>query len=442
MCSVGMLARSQSDQGAGAIWVPPPTPTLHRRQDDHASSDGPRAVVGSTSFKNIGKDPENQDAFVTGQNQSGSRCFVGVFDGHGEKGKLVSHFARDTLSKSLMDHQDLGSNPRLALENAYHEAQRQIEHKMGSHAAESGTTAVAAYQHRNRLFVANVGDSRAVLGRYDTARGHMETIELSSDHKPNRADERQRILAAGGKIDQSVFPVAALRGNGVRWIRAGPERVMDRSGLGGLAVSRSLGDLRLRPFVSSTPEVIERKLDGRDKFLVLGTDGIWDHISSKEAVDIAHRHGDPTEASHEIAGLAKKRWKKATGGRLSDDITAVVVRLDATGTNLSRSSSSVPGTPAGSASGHRRSSNTRIPQVESSSSPLEKSSLRPRDRMIMQTSSEGQSFWGKGRLALEPLSPKSPGSPQSPSQLYGLSPAGGRRRQSRPASTGQLQRAG
>uniref|UniRef100_A0A804RK89 protein-serine/threonine phosphatase n=1 Tax=Zea mays TaxID=4577 RepID=A0A804RK89_MAIZE len=60
-----------------------------------------------------------------------------------------------------------------------------------------GSTAVVALLVRGRLVVANCGDSRAVL-----CRGPAGTppVPLSSDHKPNRADEKARIEAAGGRV--------------------------------------------------------------------------------------------------------------------------------------------------------------------------------------------------------------------------------------------------
>jgi hypothetical protein len=131
----------------------------------------------------------------------------------------------------------------------------------------------------------------------------------------------------GGKVDQMSFPVWNP-GGGLRLMRGGPERVMDSSGFGGLAMSRSLGDLSLHPYVIARPEVSERKLDSRDRFLVLGTDGVWDQMSSQEAVDIASRISDPANAAREITNQARRRWHSETEGLLSDDITAVVVRLD------------------------------------------------------------------------------------------------------------------
>lgn len=63
---------------------------------------------------------------------------------------------------------------------------------------DSGTTAcVAVLVPVNgviRLYVANAGDSRAVLCRGGAA------VDLSNDHKPEDEDEKARIVAAGGTV--------------------------------------------------------------------------------------------------------------------------------------------------------------------------------------------------------------------------------------------------
>merc|ERR1719181_2103548 len=115
-----------------------------------------------------------------------------------------------------------------------------------------------------------------------------------------------------------------------RLMRVGPERVWDRTGCCGLGVTRALGDLSMHPFVVANPELHERKIEQSDKLLVLGSDGVWDRMQSQEAVDIAARHTDPTAAAREITEIARRRWHQETQGRVSDDITAVVVRLEHT----------------------------------------------------------------------------------------------------------------
>lgn len=307
-----------------------------------------KSCMGAHTLQNFGKGTENQDCYLA--SGAGNKCLAAVFDGHGEKGGRISEFARINLSKNLFSHKELHSDPRAALESAYKDTQSQIVRDHGPAAAQSGTTAVACYQHHDRLLIANVGDSRAVLGRCDTARkGGLKAVELTSDQKPSRADEKQRILGMGGKVDQLTFPVWNQNGS-VRLMRGGPERVMDASGFGGLAMSRSFGDLSLRPFVSSLPEVSERKLDSKDRFLVLGSDGVWDQMSSQEAVDIASRVADPVHAAREITNQCRRRWASETEGLLSDDITAVVVRLDHGGNAASTSAARQDNNTAAAAS--------------------------------------------------------------------------------------------
>jgi len=349
-----------------AACIPPSTPSSMQQFGDKVAP-GPRSLMGVCTLANRGKGGENQDAYVASASSSGYKSLAGVFDGHGEQGRALSEIARSSIVRNLFNHKDLYSDPVAALESAYQEAQRQIEASLASVAQFSGTTAVAAYRHRDRLYVANVGDSRCVLGRCDSSRagdrhkftgakdGSLRAVELSSDQRPGREDERRRILAEGGAVHPSVVQVRQGAGPPLL-MPAGPERVWDRTGRCGLGVTRSLGDLSMRPFVTAQPEVSERRLDPKDKLLVLGSDGVWDRMGSQEAVDIAARHKDPAAAASEIACLARQRWIADTRGQLSDDITAVVVQLE-------------HDTLPSSAKGRRRSDPTGHPVSPSSSLP-------------------------------------------------------------------------
>jgi len=124
-----------------------------------------------------------------------------------------------------------------------------------------GSTAVVVVVCSSHLVVANCGDSRVVLCR------GKEPEALSIDHKPDRKDERARIEALGGKV---------IQWNGYRV-----------SGI--LAMSRSIGDRYLKPFVIPKPEVtvIPRAKD--DDCLILASDGLWDVVSNEEACKAARR---------------------------------------------------------------------------------------------------------------------------------------------------------
>ena len=108
------------------------------------------------------------------------------------------------------------------------------------------------------LFIANAGDSRAVLCRGGTA------VALSDDHKPGQPTERQRIIAAGGFLSD-WGGICRVNGN--------------------LSLSRAIGDLKYKmnedlhrkdQIVTAEPEVRSITLTEEDAFLVLACDGIWD----------------------------------------------------------------------------------------------------------------------------------------------------------------------
>lgn len=129
-----------------------------------------------------------------------------------------------------------------------------------------GCTAVVALLTPSQIFVANAGDSRAVLSSKHTA------VELSQDHKPENPEEKNRIEKAGGFVED----------NRVKGI---------------LNLSRSLGDMEYKQDSSLPPEkqmlvafpevrIIERTSD--HDFIILACDGIWDCMSSQECVDYVH----------------------------------------------------------------------------------------------------------------------------------------------------------
>uniref|UniRef100_A0A915CE89 protein-serine/threonine phosphatase n=1 Tax=Parascaris univalens TaxID=6257 RepID=A0A915CE89_PARUN len=133
---------------------------------------------------------------------------------------------------------------------------------------DSGTTACVLLLFKDKVIVANAGDSRAVLCRKGTA------VDLSVDHKPEDESEKARIEAAGGEIS------------------------MDGRVNGGLNLSRALGDhfykkndsLPLKDqMISAQPDVTVHSIKPEDEFVVIACDGIWNSLSSQEAVDFIRK---------------------------------------------------------------------------------------------------------------------------------------------------------
>lgn len=141
---------------------------------------------------------------------------------------------------------------------------------------DDGCTATAALIIKDKLYVAHVGDSRAVLSE------NKKAVVLTEDHKPNRVDERKRIEDVGGTV-----------------IHAGTWRVG-----GVLAVSRSFGNRLLKRFIVAHPEIRQDRLHVKSDCLIVASDGLWDVFTNQEAVDEALKHTDPQEAAHSLIQMA------------------------------------------------------------------------------------------------------------------------------------------
>ncbi|XP_058183559.1 protein phosphatase 2C 51-like [Rhododendron vialii] len=224
---------------------------------------------GSISL--IGRRREMEDAVAVElgflNKDSAGFDFYGVYDGHG--GSCVAHACRDRLHRLLVEEMEeettsldwekvmVGCFGKMDAE--VNRSGRVLGAEEGS--ATVGSTAVVAVVGEEEVVVANCGDSRAVMSRGGVV------VSMSSDHKPDRPDELERIEGAGGRV---------INWNGNRV-------------LGVLATSRSIGDHYLKPFVIPKPEVKVIKRNSADEFLILATDGLWDVVSNEFACQVVKR---------------------------------------------------------------------------------------------------------------------------------------------------------
>ena len=98
----------------------------------------------------------------------------------------------------------------------------------------------------------------------------------------------------------------------------------------GLALTRSFGDeIMSKIGVSCEPEIREFILGKDFKFIVLGTDGLWEFISNQECVDIVkefYEKDDIQGATNYLYKEASKRW--IIEQDVVDDITIILIFLD------------------------------------------------------------------------------------------------------------------
>lgn len=306
--------------------------------------------VGSVSYPFGGRDDQ---------------ALLCVLDGHGTDGELVSACAMDALIEHLEQNAELNEAPGQALADSFEAAQAALLRGMEAGTMEStgdplnsGATALVVLLRGHReLWVAYAGDCRAVVGVavHDEA-GQLEphkveALDLNDEHKPDLEGELQRITAKGGHVrpaykDEDGFdrPARLYSGPTAR----GP----------GLALSRSIGDVLaqscglthaaqvehvvMAAAPAARPDALPRLVGDRSEmrlemcadddclFLLMGSDGLWELMTSQQAADevLTHyRQGKSAgEACESLIRIATAAWK-AEEGDYRDDITCIVLYL-------------------------------------------------------------------------------------------------------------------
>mmetsp|Transcript_39022 Transcript_39022/g.103132 ORF Transcript_39022/g.103132 Transcript_39022/m.103132 type:complete len:371 (-) Transcript_39022:41-1153(-) len=267
--------------------------------------------VGYACKKGLKPESPNQDDFCILRMDSTS--IYGVFDGHGPYGHDVSGFAQEVLPWSLAQDPAFASDPVKALTAAFpatHKLCTESQTQGHFDCTLSGTTATLVMHRDQALYVAHVGDSRAVLARRRD--GKLLSEDITADHKPTCEVERRRIQAAGGEVKRLDGDI--------------PYRVFLHGKMyPGLAMTRSIGDtVGSVAGVTSEPEVRKLEVQGDWRFLLLCSDGVWEFITSQEAVDIVAGY-PPAEAQKAAEMLALEAWNRwiKEEENIVDDITVV-----------------------------------------------------------------------------------------------------------------------
>lgn len=264
----------------------------------------------SSVYATIGGRPYMEDYSIRIENSFGIGIFA-IIDGHA--GNYSANFTKDYLTNEIPTilHQHYfdpenceytdGPNAQLnvvqMLTALISDVEHQLETAMLEHKHRSGTTCVLIIAENAKLTVANVGDSRGVMC---TSNG--TAINLSIDHKPMNKKETRRITDAHGEI---IFKYGAWR-------------------VHGLSMSRSLGDYQRKAnnnVLISKPDIFRFDLNEyRPRFMILASDGLWDVMTSQEAVNfIKSRYLRKNDFG------AKALAKRAIQLNSMDNITVLIV---------------------------------------------------------------------------------------------------------------------
>ena len=330
----------------------------------------------------------NQDAFKVIEKFDGKdeQLFLGVFDGHGVDGDSCSYYVRDNieaeLKKQMQKYPDdfekaykeafVGVNVKMhdqvpldchglaiALAVALPFLCRTIcrccavvlplrRHSLPSAAMSrlreqdfddsmSGTTAIGAFFVNTQFTVANIGDSRAVVGEKKGKR--VIAYSLSIDQTPYRLDERERVKAAGAVV-MSCDQLEGIVPYHENWgVNLGEE--LDNGGdpprvwapgksFPGCAFTRSIGDSVAESIgVTAEPELLKKELTEDDLFVVLASDGVWEFLTNQSVADMIMKFTDPLDACRSVVAESYRLWLQYEVR--TDDITMILAFVDKDG---------------------------------------------------------------------------------------------------------------
>ena len=270
----------------------------------------------------------NQDNYFVFHNflNSVKNIFMGVCDGHGQVGQEVSGFLKENLPTDLNKAIKI-SKLNIIKDDVSHiisETFLEENYKLCTNeminSMLSGSTCVSLIYTPSKIITANVGDSRAFMGKLTN--GKWKSLDLTRDHKPSLPDESNRILSKGGRIEP-------MRDDDDSFI--GPLRVwLKDEDYPGLAMSRSFGDRVAHSVgVCTDPEIREYYFEKDDKFFVISSDGLFEFISSQDIVDIVkdfYISGDIVSCCEYLYKVASEKWMKEE--EVIDDITMIIAFLE------------------------------------------------------------------------------------------------------------------
>lgn len=273
----------------------------------------------------------NQDAFsVRNYTINGDEAIdmYIVCDGHGKFGNKISWFVANSIPDMIRNHLYKyldNSSKKVAITLDLIEAGikqsclmcQNILKKNHEQSFFSGTTMALSVIWQDNLIMANVGDCKAFLA---TKKGNNIVSKLSTEeHRPDSPKEKSRIIAAGGKVAPQVDEDGCHFGDARIW-----NKEMTAPGM---AMSRTIGDIYAQKLgVVNSPEIVRCKISSNDKFIVMGSDGIFSFLSNQYCIGKVanfYNKSDSKGAVKKLIDDSTYMWKNEEDS--IDDITCLLI---------------------------------------------------------------------------------------------------------------------
>eukprot|EP00186_Timspurckia_oligopyrenoides_P004742 CAMPEP_0182441500 /NCGR_PEP_ID=MMETSP1172-20130603/475_1 /TAXON_ID=708627 /ORGANISM="Timspurckia oligopyrenoides, Strain CCMP3278" /LENGTH=430 /DNA_ID=CAMNT_0024635835 /DNA_START=278 /DNA_END=1570 /DNA_ORIENTATION=+ len=227
---------------------------------------------------------------------------------------LLQRLAQTSMARGGVSADEDSGNPLTQIREMSRAAEEDRQAhicRLPNHRITAGCTAVAALIVGNVVYVANAGDSKAVISRMG------KVVPMSFEHKPQSDIEKSRIEKAGGFVN------AAGRVNN------------------NLNLSRSIGDLKYKTnsalpqkdqMITADPDHQKETITEEHKFLFMACDGVWDVMTNQDSVDFVGKRLESGETSlsnicEEVLDYCVADDPRRTSGIGGDNMSCIIVQF-------------------------------------------------------------------------------------------------------------------
>ncbi|XP_048880040.1 pyruvate dehydrogenase [acetyl-transferring]-phosphatase 1, mitochondrial [Brienomyrus brachyistius] len=228
---------------------------------------------------------------------------------------------------------DLGGDEGRDIQNALVKAFRRLDNDISLEAqadfgedfscyapirvALSGCTACIAHLDGTHLYVANLGDSRAMIGLQEN-NGMWSALTISNDHNAKNPMEVRRLHSEHPRSEKATVvrhdrllgrltPFRAFGNVKFKWNSELLMHVCERRQEmlpGNDIASMFPPEAHTPPYLIAEPEVTYHRVRPQDKFLVLATDGLWELMHRQNVVQVLGEHLTGIHWQKPISGLS------------------------------------------------------------------------------------------------------------------------------------------
>ena len=279
--------------------------------------------------------------------------YFAIFDGHG--GEECSEFLKNNYMNYLIENANFPFDIKLSMIESFQKIEDdffKLKCKDNLEDSDkSGSCALVSVIFDNKIYIANIGDSRAIM----SIGGGTKVRQLTADQKPDNIKEFERALKNGSKIylddnddpDRDESKIEFIKDKAelekMKEIKENSkEEKIFRVYPSDLAVMRTVGDIKAKKkefggipgTIINIPEVYIFDINSSDDFLVLGCDGIFDDLSNQEIVNAAwtvfkHR---ATEKNYDIHELTQEACdlviKFGLEKQTTDNLSCIIIGLE------------------------------------------------------------------------------------------------------------------